>query len=58
MRSEAIAYAEKLFSAGVSVELHVFSGAYHLAYLNRQSNISQRTSEERIKVLSKILFKK
>lgn len=55
MRSEAVAYAESLFAAGVPVELHVFSGAYHLACLVATANVSQRKAEERITVLRRAL---
>ncbi|WP_030932093.1 alpha/beta hydrolase [Streptomyces sp. NRRL S-646] len=50
-RDEAVAYAESLFAAGVPVETHVFSGAYHLAYLIPTAKVSLRRAEERITVL-------
>ncbi|MEV6481203.1 alpha/beta hydrolase [Streptomyces sp. NPDC051576] len=50
-RDEAVAYAENLFAAGVPVETHVFSGAYHLAYLMPTAKVSLRRAEERITVL-------
>ncbi len=55
LRSEAVAYAESLFAANVPVELHVFSGAYHLAYLIPTSKVEQRRAEERIIVLRRAL---
>ncbi|MGI5258383.1 alpha/beta hydrolase [Streptomyces angustmyceticus] len=55
MRSEAVAYAESLFAAGVPVELHVFPGAYHLAYLVATARVSKRRVEERIDVLQRAL---
>ncbi|CAL9422925.1 alpha/beta hydrolase [Streptomyces sp. enrichment culture] len=50
-RDEAVAYAENLFAAGVPVETHVFSGAYHLAYLIPTARVSRRRAEERVTVL-------
>ncbi|GAU68135.1 hypothetical protein SSP35_06_02230 [Streptomyces sp. NBRC 110611] len=50
-RDEALAYAEKLFATGIPVEVHVFSGAYHLAYLIPTAKVSRRRAEERITVL-------
>jgi acetyl esterase/lipase len=50
-RDEAVAYAENLFAAGVPVESHVFSGAYHLAYLMPAAKVSLRRAEERVAVL-------
>ncbi|MFJ3659349.1 alpha/beta hydrolase [Streptomyces sp. NPDC090119] len=54
-RDEAVAYAENLFAAGVPVETHVFSGAYHLAYLLPTAKVSLRRAEERIVVLRSAL---
>lgn len=54
-RDEAVAYAENLFAAGVPVETHVFSGAYHLAYLLPTAKVSRRRAEERIAVLRNAL---
>ncbi|WP_043264799.1 alpha/beta hydrolase [Streptomyces sp. CT34] len=50
-RDEAVAYAETLFAAGIPVEVHVFSGAYHLAYLIPTAKVSRRRAEERVTVL-------
>ncbi|GAA0487586.1 alpha/beta hydrolase [Streptomyces olivaceiscleroticus] len=55
MRSEAVAYAESLFAAGIPVELHVFPGAYHLAYLVAGAQVSKRRVAERIDVLRRAL---
>ncbi|MFJ2609976.1 alpha/beta hydrolase [Streptomyces sp. NPDC091279] len=54
-RDEAVAYAENLFAAGIPVETHVFSGAYHLAYLMPTAKVSLRRAEERIVVLRSAL---
>jgi acetyl esterase/lipase len=51
-----VAYAESLFAAGVPVELHVFSGAYHLAYLLPAAKVNQRRVVERATVLRRALY--
>lgn len=55
MRSEAVEYSEKLFFYDIPVELHIYAGAYHLAYLIPNSQISKRRSTDRIKIFEKIL---
>lgn len=55
LRSEAVEYAEKLFSFDIPVELHVYAGAYHLAYLIPNAKISARRNSDRIQQLERIL---
>jgi acetyl esterase/lipase len=55
LRSEAVMYAEALFAAGVSVELHVMPSAYHLAYLVPNAKVERRRADERIAVLRRAL---
>ena len=55
MRSEAVEYSEKLFFYDIPVELHIYAGAYHLAYLIPNSQISKRRSTDRIKIFEKII---
>lgn len=55
-RSEAVAYGEKLFEGGASVETHVFPGAYHLAYLVEHSYIAKAKAKERIRVLTRVFY--
>jgi acetyl esterase/lipase len=46
LRDEGIAYASALLAAGVSVELHVFPGAFHGSTIVTTAAISQRQIEE------------
>ncbi|WP_017347122.1 alpha/beta hydrolase [Pantoea sp. A4] len=55
LRSEAVNYAEKLFAADVPTELHVYAGAYHLAYLIPHAQISQRRNADRVTILKRVL---
>ncbi|MEZ2392031.1 alpha/beta hydrolase [bacterium RCC_150] len=54
-RDESIAYAQQLYSAGVSAELHVYPGAPHAfeAFVP-MAEISRRTAEVRHRVLRSI----
>lgn len=55
LRNEAIDYAEKLFSHDIPLELHIYKGAYHLAYLITNSDISKQHHEDKLKHLEKII---
>ncbi len=57
LRSEAVEYSEKLFNSNVSVELHVYSGAYHLAYLVPTAQVTARRNQEKINTFKRILNK-
>ncbi|MFF9404717.1 alpha/beta hydrolase [Streptomyces anandii] len=54
-RDEAVAYAQNLYAAEVPVELHVFPGAYHLAFLVPTAEVTRRRTEERAAVLRRAL---
>ncbi|MER5448732.1 alpha/beta hydrolase [Streptomyces sp. NPDC002764] len=54
-RDEAVSYAQSLFAAEVPVELHVFPGAYHLAFLVPTAAVTRRRAEERTTVLRRAL---
>ncbi len=52
-RDESVAYAQKLWAAGISCELHVHPGAPHgHDWANIQSGISRRTVAERARILA------
>jgi len=53
--SEAIEYAEKLYSKAINTDLRVYSGVYHLAYLVEDSQIGMRHKHDKFSNLRKIL---
>ncbi|TDD27935.1 alpha/beta hydrolase [Kribbella turkmenica] len=55
LRDEAIAFAQALLAAGVSVELHVFPGTFHGSLAVRGAAISRRQLAEEIAVLTSVL---
>ncbi|MDL2250736.1 acetyl esterase [Lachnospiraceae bacterium PF1-21] len=55
LRDEAIAYANKLKSAGVKVEVNIIAGSYHGFDSDFKSPLVQRVYEKRYQVIRKML---
>ena len=55
LRDEGLEYALRLLRAGVSVELHSFSGTFHGSGLFAQAQVSKRVYAESLGVLAKAL---
>ena len=51
LRDEGIAYALGMLTAGVTVELHLFSGTFHRSAVIQHAAISQREQAEATAVL-------
>jgi len=51
LRDEAIAYADKLRNAGISVEKHLVEGAYHGFDIDHKSPLVKKVLEYRVKVM-------
>ncbi|HAA12096.1 MAG TPA: alpha/beta hydrolase [Cytophagales bacterium] len=51
LRDEGIAYAEKLRSVGIPVELNVTKGTIHAFDLNKESSITQAAMDARVQAL-------
>lgn len=56
LRDEAIAYAEKLTSAGILIELNIIKRAYHAFDSDRNSPLTKRVLEHRLEFM-KTIFK-
>ena len=55
LRDESVLYAQKLFAAGVSCELHVLPGAPHgYDWFNHRSGISRRVLDDRVRVIQSL----
>jgi acetyl esterase len=54
-RDEGLAYAHLLMRAGVPTEVHLYSGATHMAHVIPDTTIGGRMTDDRVEAVRRLL---